>query len=383
MPSNDPSPEGDECITVFLCGDVMTGRGIDQILRFPCDPVLYEPWVKDARRYYQLAEQASGPVPRPVDDHYIWGDALEVWNHFKPDCRIVNLETAITTSDRYWQGKEIHYRMSPRNIGCLTAAGLDCCALANNHLLDWGRPGLTETLASLQHAGIQTAGAGENLLDAQAPAIFDMTPHCRLLVFSMGAPTCGIPFAWAAQEERSGVYLLPDLSDQTARRVSQAITEYLRRGDIVVASIHWGGNWGYEIEPSERRFAHQLIEQAGVDIVHGHSSHHIKGIEVYRERLILYGCGDFLTDYEGITGHEAFRGDLAAMYFASLDASSGRLLRLQMALLRSHRLRLRRTGADDTQAVRDILNREGEGLGTRVRSAADGLLELEWDSPNL
>ncbi len=77
----------------------------------------------------------------------------------------------------------------------------------------------------------------------------------------------------------------------------------------MVVSIHWGGNWGYGIPGEQRQFAHRLIDQAGVDVVHGHYSHHAKGIEVYHDKLILYGCGDFLNDYEGISGQERFRGE--------------------------------------------------------------------------
>ena len=57
----------------------------------------------------------------------------------------------------------------------------------------------------------------------------------------------------------------------------------------VVVSIYWGPNWGYPIPKDQRRLAHALIEEAGISIVHGHSSHHAKAIEIYRERLILYG----------------------------------------------------------------------------------------------
>jgi len=76
----------------------------------------------------------------------------------------------------------------------------------------------------------------------------------------------------------------------------------------VVASIHWGDNWGYEI-------AHNLIDHAGVDIIHGHSSHHAKGIEVWHGKPVIYGCGDFINDYEGIGGNEKYRSDLSLMYF--------------------------------------------------------------------
>ena len=63
--------------------------------------------------------------------------------------------------------------------------------------------------------------------------------------------------------------------------------------------------------------------------MHGHSSHHVKAIEVFRGRLILYGCGDFLTDYEGVGGYEEFRGDLALMYFVELDSGTGELVGLR------------------------------------------------------
>ena len=65
---------------LFLCGDVMTGRGIDQALSHPVNPILYESYVRDAREYVALAEKANGPIPRPLSVDYIWGDALPNWN---------------------------------------------------------------------------------------------------------------------------------------------------------------------------------------------------------------------------------------------------------------------------------------------------------------
>ena len=102
-----------ELITIFMCGDVMTGRGIDQVLPHPSDPRIYEPYVRDARGYVELAENVSGLIPRPVSFSYIWGDALDEWERVAPDVRIINLETSVTTSNDYWQGKGINYRMHP------------------------------------------------------------------------------------------------------------------------------------------------------------------------------------------------------------------------------------------------------------------------------
>src|SRR2546429_5392694 len=152
---------------MFLCGDVMTGRGVDQILPHPGDPQLRESYVREATGYVALAEAASGPVPRPVGPAWPWGDALTVLGDLAPDIRLINLETSITRSGDFAPSKQVHYRMNPANIGCLTVARPDVCALANNHVLDFGRGGLAETLDTLAGAGLPAAGAGRDVATAR------------------------------------------------------------------------------------------------------------------------------------------------------------------------------------------------------------------------
>ena len=154
--ANFPDPAAnDKVVRIFLCGDVMVGRAIDQIMPSPCSPQLHEDYVHSAIDYVRLAEQVSGPIPAPVDASYIWGDALDALRRKRPDARIVNLETSITRSEDY-EAKGINYRISPENAECLRAAAIDCCALANNHVLDWGRSGLLDTLDALRQMGIKT-----------------------------------------------------------------------------------------------------------------------------------------------------------------------------------------------------------------------------------
>jgi len=365
-------------ITLALCGDVMTGRGIDQVLAHPSDPTLYESFVRNAIRYVELAEGKNGPIPRPVEPAYIWGDALAEFDRLAPDVRIVNLETAVTRSDDHWEGKGINYRMHPKNISCITAAGIDCCALANNHTLDWGYPGLTETIETLAKARVKTAGAGHNREEAEQPAILELPGKGRVIVLSVGLVTSGIPSAWAATEERAGVSLLSGLTEDTAEQVATRVEQVKQVEDLVVLSIHWGSNWGYEIPEQQRWFAHRVIDEAGVDIVHGHSSHHPRGIEVYRDNPILYGCGDFLNDYEGIGGYERFRSDLALMYFISMDPATGTLARLEMAPFQIRRFRAHRAAAKDASWLRNTLTRVGQPLGTQVVSSGEGSLDLRW-----
>ncbi|HLF76358.1 MAG TPA: CapA family protein [Dehalococcoidia bacterium] len=364
-------------MNLFLCGDVMAGRGIDQILPRPSEPTLYEPSATSALAYVELAGRVNGPVPRPVDFAYIWGDALGELQARAPDLRLINLETSVTTSSEPLP-KGINYRMHPANVPCLLAAGIDCCVLANNHVLDWRVPGLLDTLSVLSEAGIATAGAGKTVEEAARPAVFDTHEGQRVLVFAFGSTTSGIPADWAATEARPGVSLLGNLSQETGNQVVSHIRTHRRPGDIVVVSIHWGDNWGYEIPALQRRFAHHLIDAGVADLVHGHSSHHVKGVEVYEGRLILYGCGDFINDYEGIPGHEDYRSDLVLAYFADLDSSSGRLERLEMVPFRSKRLRLECVDGEDTEWLRRVLSREGRELGTSVELRRDGILTLRW-----
>jgi poly-gamma-glutamate synthesis protein (capsule biosynthesis protein) len=362
---------------LFLGGDVMTGRGIDQVLTSPVDPVLHESYVGSAIDYVRLAEEANGPIPRRVAPSYVWGAALDELDRARPHARIINLETSITRSDDY-EPKGINYRTSPENAACLKAAGIDCCVLANNHVLDWGRAGLIDTLAALQRLHIKTAGAGCTLDEARAPAVLDIPDAGRVLVYSFASATSGTPRAWAATPDMPGVNLLPDLSEASAARIADEITQTRQPHDIVVVSIHWGLNWGYEIPEAQRRFAHALIERAGVSIIHGHSSHHPKGVEVYRNSLILYGCGDFLNDYEGICGYEDYRDDLPLMYLADLDPAHGNLTALEVVPFQIRRFQLGRPSPQDVDWLRERLNRECLPFGGRVDLLSDGRFALSW-----
>lgn len=369
-------PDDSPAISLLVCGDVMTGRGIDQVLPHPGNPQLFEPSIHDARDYVRLAEEINGPFPHPVDFAYLWGDTLAALREARTDARIINLETSLTSSDAAWPGKGIHYRMHPRNVGCLTTAHIDCCCLANNHVLDWGYAGFSETLQTLDSVGIAHPGAGRNAVEAGSPAVIAVPSKGRILVYSFGDTTSGIPREWAATVDRAGVNLLKDLSADTARNITQAL-QVKHPGDVAIASIHWGPNWGYDIPKEQIDFAHRLVD-GGFDIVHGHSSHHIKAIEVYRDRLILYGCGDFLDDYEGISGYEEFRPELRLLYLVRIDPEDGRLLDVHLEPVTMRRFQLHRASEADASWTCQLLNDLGTPFGTRVRLKPDFRLSVHW-----
>jgi poly-gamma-glutamate synthesis protein (capsule biosynthesis protein) len=363
-------------VTLFVCGDVMLARGIDQILPEPCDPILHEPYMDDARDYIEIAERASGPIPRGVAPDYPWGEALAVLEAARPDARIVNLETSITRGGDHDPQKGIHYRVSPENAACLAAARIDVCTLANNHVLDWGERGLLDTLETLDRMHLRRCGAGRDLDEALRPAVIELGDRGRIAVFAVGCADAGVPPWWAAAAGRPGVVALADLDTESTRRLRHAIEPWRRARTLIVLSIHWGPNWSFDIPPAHRRFAHRMIDEAGIDLVHGHSSHHVKGIEVHHGRPILYGCGDLLTDYEGIRGNEAYRGDLGLLYLATFG-EAGALDALEMVPTRMHRFRVTQAGPKEARWLATALARSGEALGTSV--AIEGQrLKLKW-----
>lgn len=360
---------------LFLCGDVMTGRGIDQIMAHPGDPQLHEPYVRSALDYVALAETRLGKIPRNVEPGYIWGDALVEIARRRPDLRIINLETSVTAGG-FPEPKGINYRMHPANIGCLAAAGIDCCVLANNHVADWGEESLTDTLDGLHNQGLATTGAGREIEAARRPANLAAPNGRRVLVFAYACPSSGVPVHWAARADRPGVNLLPHLDKEAVAQVAGTIGRWRRSNDLTVVSIHWGPNWGYSVPDEHRDFAHALVEEAGVDVVHGHSSHHPLGIEVHHGKPIFYGCGDFINDYEGIAGHEGYRPDLALAYFVEIDDGNASTRSIEMVPFRMAKFRLHRASRDDATWLGRTLDRESRRFKTRVEDCGEGALTI-------
>jgi len=329
-------------LRIVLGGDLMLGRGIDQCMARHVDPALFEPVVRDARHYVQLAERRNGPISVPFSAQAPWGDALAWLQADAARLRIVNLETAITTSPGPCSGKAVHYRMHPANVRCLQAARIDACSLANNHVLDWGPAGLADTLQALRRSGIRSAGAGLNGRQAERPARLPLAAGAALLLFAWALPSSGVPLSWQAGDDQPGVALLERIDAVSLAHLQRCIDAQRRPGDRVMVSLHWGANWVEATPEAHRWLARRLIDQAGVDVVFGHSSHHPLPLELHNGRLILYGCGDLINDYEGLPAHGERRSDLVCLYGLELDAETGALCALELRpyQLRGFQLRL-------------------------------------------
>ena len=218
-------------------------------------------------------------------------------------------------------------------------------------------------------------GARRDAGQARRPAAGPVPGGGRVVIFSCGTGSSGIPAGWTAAPGRAGIDILPGLSDATADELIGRARAAKGPGDVVVVSVHWGSNWGYAVGPDQARFAHRLIG-GGVDLIHGHSSHHPRPAGVFGGKLILYGCGDCIDDDEGITGHERYRDDLRLLYFASLQPGTGTLAALRMAPMRASKLRLHRAAEADARWPGTVMQRASRRFGSRVDLGPDGLLAL-------
>lgn len=164
-------------------------------------------------------------------------------------------------------------------------------------------------------------------------------------------------------------------SEAGARALAARIERVKRPGDLVIASVHMGSNWGWTVPEEQVRLAHALIE-AGADLVHGHSSHHPRPVGLHRGKLVLYGCGDFLNDYEGISGYERYRGDLTLLYLALVDPADGTLVELRATPMQIRQLRPRYATPADRLWLFDTLARISAAAGARMRLGEDGRIHL-------
>jgi poly-gamma-glutamate capsule biosynthesis protein CapA/YwtB (metallophosphatase superfamily) len=221
---------------------------------------------------------------------YPWGDTLPLLQH--ADALIGNIEFVLADDGEPWPGKSFHFRADRRAVASLEAAGFALVSTANNHVLDFGTDAALESLATLTQRGIRFAGAGADAGAARRPAVI----RRGALTIAMLAFTDNEP-GWEAGPESPGVHHVPiDLHDPRAAALLDAVAREREVVDMLIVSAHWGGNWGVHVPRSHRAFARALVD-AGADVVFGHSPHVVRGVEVYRDRPILYGAGDFVDDY--------------------------------------------------------------------------------------
>lgn len=287
---------------IALIGDVMLGRLVDDYLESTGDPC------------------------------YVWGNTRKIIQQC--DLAMCNLECVIADSGAPWDEtpKVFHFRSHAKNVDSLTCAGIDVVTLANNHSLDYGFTAFSEMLGTLKAARIGYAGAGDSFTEAVRPAVVKVGDiHVGLLSFTDDMPE------WAAANGKPGVYHVPLRPSGTEWHtlfdtINQAKTEC----DFLIVSPHWGPNFGYEVQGDYIQWAHGIID-AGADMIFGHSGHIPRGIEVYKQKPVIYSAGDFIDDY-AISDEEP--NDEGFIYILKLDGAIPVGLQLHPIIIKKFQARL-------------------------------------------
>ncbi|MBI2340337.1 MAG: CapA family protein [Deltaproteobacteria bacterium] len=304
----------------------------------------------------RLMNKATGRKPASM----VWGDVRGILQG--ADLTLVNQEFAITSSKKEGGKKAYYFRADPGVISLLKSAGIDYVSLANNHILDYGPVGLSDSIDYLERAGIAHAGAGENRSAAREPARLK-AGNLSIAVISI---TDNEP-EWNAGEKSPGIFYLPIRADSVP--VIRAIaTEARKEGaHFIILSAHWGGNWVERPSSAFKSFAHAVMD-AGVDLVHGHSGHVIQGIEIYRGKPIFYNMGDVIDDY---AVDPVKRNDLACL--AHVILVGDKVVRVEAIPTAIDHFRVGRATGENFDFVYERLKKLSGEMGTEVKRNHDRL----------
>lgn len=290
---------------IALMGDVMLGRLVDDCL-----------------------ESTSNPC-------YVWGDTREMIQSC--DLAICNLECVIADSGAPWSEtpKVFHFRSHAKNVDSLACAGINIVTLANNHSLDYGYTAFRDMLAILKGARINYAGAGGSLTQAIRPAIVKVG-GVRVGVLSFTDDMS----EWAAANGKPGIYHVRFESFSAAwQKLSDNIKRAKTECDFLIVSPHWGPNFGYSVQSNYVTWAHGIID-SGADMVFGHSGHIFRGIEIYKNKPIIYSAGDFIDDY-AISEDEP--NDEGFIYVLELKGHNSVSLKLYPTIIKDFQAQLAET----------------------------------------
>lgn len=210
------------------------------------------------------------------------------------DLRFANLEFALTNGGTQAH-KDYTFRAAPSEVDCLTSAGVNVIDLANNHVLDYGPQGLTDTLAALDAAGIAHTGAGVDSETAHAPVI---------------VPVNGLRVAWLAyanvpDDSVTGFKALslaagpntPGVAWGTPEAIARDVANAKQHADLVVVALHSGFEYTPQPNSVQTQLAHAAID-AGAALVLGAHPHVLQGLEFYHGGLIAYSLGNFVFDLD-------------------------------------------------------------------------------------
>jgi poly-gamma-glutamate capsule biosynthesis protein CapA/YwtB (metallophosphatase superfamily) len=222
------------------------------------------------------------------------------------DLLIVNLECCISEGGAQAPHRVFHFRAPPVAAEALAHLGVDCVTLANNHALDYGPEALIDTLEHLRAAGIRAVGAGADEEAARSPVALEASgERLRAVAFS------DHPAEYAARPDRAGIAHVDLGRGRLADWLLDAVGP--NDGDPALVCAHWGPNMTPVPVPEVHRAA-ELLTDAGVALIAGHSAHVFHGVA----GRVLFDLGDFVDDYRV---DPRLRNDLGLLWFVELRGS--------------------------------------------------------------
>jgi poly-gamma-glutamate capsule biosynthesis protein CapA/YwtB (metallophosphatase superfamily) len=218
------------------------------------------------------------------------------------DIAFANLEGPLTDRGERVEDKKYTFRSPPAEVsGALKRAGFDVVSLANNHTMDYGAEGLSQTIGALQRAGIQHVGAGADLAAARTPAEFTVRgKRIAFLAYSLTFPES----YWAGS-------MRPGTAFGHEQQIVADVRAARAKNDIVAVSFHWGQESSTQLREYQTRLGHAAID-AGASLVIGHHPHVLQAVEHYKGGVILYSLGNFAF---GSYSHKARTSVIARVRF--------------------------------------------------------------------
>ncbi len=219
------------------------------------------------------------------------------------DVVIGNLESPLTTSEDVFMEKRFIFKAPPVVARWMKEVGFDILTLANNHIMDFGPGGLTDTLTVLKKVGILHTGAGMNIEEARRP-VFVRVGGIRIGVLAYSNT---LPKEFYAGRDSPGT--APGYYGYVRRDVRRLRKE----ADVVVVAFHWGEEGSFFPKDYQRELAHLAIE-SGAHLVVGHHPHVIQGIEFSGDGIVFYSLGNLVfgsysPSAEGMIAEVTFRRD--------------------------------------------------------------------------
>lgn len=223
-------------------------------------------------------------VPILRDDGFdaAWDGARDTFA--EADLVMVNLECAATDGGTP-QPKQFVFRCALEGLPAMRDAGVDVVTLANNHSGDYGIPGMVESRANVEAAGMEAVGVGEDEADAYAPRILEINGW-RIAIIGFGG-VVPVP-EWTARGDRPG-----QPTGYDPQRMAEAIEVAAEQADLVIATVHWGEEGSFEPRSEDRVKADAMIA-AGADVIFGHHAHRLQPLEVVDDVPVFWNLGNFV-----------------------------------------------------------------------------------------